>query len=262
MAIAYFHPEYMPEREHAWHLGCWLESGTEAWCVQELGTGRLMALYADKGDGLPQDERLPGHPSTVSFTALPETSTLVPESALVPGTELRHLKLVHGKVPTGLLRDEPVEAIGAHCIYLHDETAERSLTGRYPQARPVPLRSVLIRLGLEGNGSRLVLYRTRQRMDLVLADAGRLLLSNSWHATSKEDLLYYALFALEQCGMAPGQVELRTGGSHLNGAEEQLLGGYFAQMAPLRTLGGAGVEGGPGPEAHHWAALLEQYACV
>ena len=140
--------------------------------MQELGTGRLMALYADKGDGLPQDERLPVHPSTVSFTALPETSTLVPESALVPGTELRHLKLVHGKVPTGLLRDEPVEAIGAHCIYLHDETAERSLTGRYPQARPVPMRSLLIRLGLEGNGWQLVLYRTRQRMDLVLVDAG------------------------------------------------------------------------------------------
>lgn len=262
MAIAYFHPDYRPGRDHAWHLGCWLEADTEAWCVHEAGSGRLMALFADQGDGVPHDGRLPERPVSVTFTAMPETSTLVPESALVPGTELRHLKLVHGKVPTGLLRDEPVEEIGARCIYLHGEAAERLITARYPQARSVPLGSILVKMGLAATGPTLVLYRTKQRMDLVLTDNGRLLLSNTFFSTTKEDLLYYALFALEQCGQVPNATQLRIGGSHLAAAEERMLGTYFNDMLPLPTAPMEGQENGRVPEAHHWSALLEQFSCV
>ncbi|MBK8581451.1 MAG: DUF3822 family protein [Flavobacteriales bacterium] len=262
MAIAQFHPEYDAERDHAWHLSCWLEAGLEAWAVHETGTGRLMALFADKGNGLPEDARLPQRPASVTFTAMPETSTLVPESALAPGTELRHLKLVHGKVPTGLLRDEPVEQIGARCIYLHDEQAERQLTSTYPQARSVPLQTLLIKMGLSGNAPAMVLHRTKQRMDLVIGNAGKLELCNTFHATAKEDLLYYALFALEQCGMAPAATALRVGGSHLSAEDEALLSRYFKEVLPLSSGPAPTIGNVPVEEAHHWAALLEQYTCA
>lgn len=262
MAIAQFHPEYDAEREHAWHLSCWLEAGLEAWAVHETGSGRLMALYADKGEGIPEDARLPLRPASVTFTAMPETSTLVPESALAPGTELRHLKLVHGKVPTGLLRDEPVEQIGARCIYLHDEVAERTLTLRFPQARSVPLQTLLIKLGLSGSGPEMVLYRTKDRMDLVIGNAGKLELCNTFHATAKEDLLYYALFALEQCGLSPAATPLRIGGSLLVEADEALLAMYFKDVHPLSSGGVPFIGNEPVAEAHHWAALLEQYTCA
>ena len=262
MAIAHFHPDSRPEREHAWHLSWWLESGLEAWSVHEKGTGRLMALYADKGEGMPEDVRAPERPVSVSFTAMPETSTLVPESALTAGSELRHLKLVHGKVPTGLLRDEPVAQIGARCIYLHEEAAERSLTARFPQARSVPLQTLLIKMGLSGSGPEMLLYRTKDRMDLVIGNGGKLVLCNSFHATAKEDLLYYALFALEQCGMAPAATPLRVGGSHLNISDEELLGRYFKDVLSLVGGGVPTIDNIPVAEGHHWAALLEQYTCV
>ena len=100
MTVETFRPGYDPAKEHAWHLSCWLAPGLQAWCVHEKSTGRLMALAGNTGDELPMQGHLPAKPVTVSFTAMPEISTLVPESALVPGTEMKHLKLVHGTVPT------------------------------------------------------------------------------------------------------------------------------------------------------------------
>lgn len=262
MSISHFHQDYQPERDHAWHLSCWLESGLEAWSVHETGSGRLMALFADKGEGLPEEARLPERPVSVSFTAMPETSTLVPESALAPGTELRHLKLVHGKVPTGLLRDEPVAEIGARCIYLHEEAAEKALTERYPQARSLPLQTLLIKMGLAEESPALLLHRSKERMDLVLVDSGKLLLSNTYYAKAKEDLLYYALFALEQCGLTPTEARLRLGGSHLTDTEENFLAGYFKHTGPMGSDVGTMDPEMPVAGSHHWAALMEQYSCV
>ena len=140
MNAAYRTNAYDPAKERAWHLSVWMSPGWNAWCVHDKATGACVALQADKGDALPTEALLPKRPLSVSFTALPEISTLVPESALVPGSEMRFLKMVHGALPTGLLRDEPIGALGARCVYLHDEQAEHRLMMKYPNARSIPRR--------------------------------------------------------------------------------------------------------------------------
>jgi hypothetical protein len=265
MGIQVFRPEYKPARDHAWHLSFWLAPGLQAWCVHERSSGRLMALASGNDDELAAQEMIPARPASVSFTAMPEVGTLVPESALVPGTEMRHLKLVHGNVPTGLLRDEPIGVVGARCIYLHDEAAERKLLQRFPNARPLPLQGTLVghAMAHAAHGPVAVLHRSSTRLDLAIADKGKLLLSNTFHATTAEDVLYYTLFCLEQCGLGPDKTEVRAGGTHLGAGEEHLLSLYFAN-GPVPTTGSAsaGMDGLELPNAHHWTGLIEQFTCA
>ncbi|HRN37171.1 MAG TPA: DUF3822 family protein, partial [Flavobacteriales bacterium] len=183
----------------------WLAPGRQAWCVHDKANGTVVALAGDSGDALPLARQLPERPASVSFTAMPEISTLVPQSSLVPGTELQHLKLVHGTVPTGLLRDEPIGTAGAQCIYLHDETAERKLLDQFPGARSLPLQAILVNHALShsAEGAVAVLHRTATRLDAVLARGNQLLLSNTFFATTPEDVLYYALFCVKQCSLPP-----------------------------------------------------------
>lgn len=260
-----FHPRYTPGAERTWHLACWLAPGLQAWCVHERSSGLLMALVAGDGDLLPLADKLPAVPASTSFTAMPEVSTLVPQSALESGTEMQHLKLVHGTVPTGLLRDEPIGTLGAQCIYLHDELVERKLLERFPGARPLPLQATLVHHALSHatTGALAVVFRTSTRLDLVIADQGRLLLSNTFFATTPEDVLYYTLFCVKQCGLRPDGMVLRAGGTHLTATEEHVLSSYFPN-GPVPTTGSKD----PAlaelriPDAHHWTGLTEQFRCA
>ncbi|MBS1570505.1 MAG: DUF3822 family protein [Bacteroidetes bacterium] len=260
-----FRKEYDPARDHAWHLSCWLAPNLQAWCVHERSSGRLMALASGTGDELPARPMVPERPASVSFTAMPEVGALVPESTLEPGSEMHYLKLVHGSVPTGLLRDEPIGMIGAQCIYLHDEAAERNLLQRFPNARPLPLQGTLVHHALTHGpaGAVAVLHRSSTRLDIAIADKGKLLLSNTFHATVAEDVLYYTLFCLEQCGLSADKAAIRAGGTHLTAGEEHLLSLYAAKgPIPSTGAGYAALEGLELANAHHWTALIEQFTCA
>ncbi|MFT3886251.1 MAG: DUF3822 family protein [Flavobacteriales bacterium] len=259
-------PAYDPVRERAWHLSLWVAPEVSGWCVHERASGEVVALFTGKGDALPHGSAMPLRPSSVSFAVLPEISTLVPESALVPGSEMRHLKMVHGTLPTGLLRDEPIGALGARCVYLHDERTEHQLLARFPHARSLPLQAVLVQgaLARSGGGPVVVAHRTERRLDLAIARDKRLLLSNTFHAVTEEDLLYYTLFAIERCGLRPENVALRTGGPLLTDAEEALLARYVPDTAPMLDRADSRFHGlGPLPgRIHRWAALIDQFACA
>lgn len=255
---------YDARKERAWHVSALLSPETSAWCVHDVGTGACVALLAGAAGELPGAASLPVRPASVSFTALPEVSALIPESALAPGSEMAHLRSVHGHVPTGLLRDEPIGALGARCIYLHDEGAELRLMARFPSARSLPLQAVLVQTAIARSSERttLLLHRSAKRLDLALAHRQQLLLSNTFHAVSAEDVLYYTLFVLERCGHAPADVRVLTGGTHFTDTEEQLLGRYLPDLAPCITKDHPSVLGIGIERPAHWSGLLLQFACA
>ncbi|MBL8001797.1 MAG: DUF3822 family protein [Flavobacteriales bacterium] len=264
MRIAVASDHYDPERERAWHLSIWCSASVTGWAVHALDSGRCVAVHAAPGEDLPDMDRLPLRPARATFVALPEISTLVPESALTPGTEMQHLRLVHGSLPTGLLRDEPVEALGARCIYLHDEAAEHRLLKRFPAARPLSLQGLMVRNVMRhaGNGPVLLLHRTAQRVDLAVAHGGQVELSNAFHAVNGEDALYYALFALDRCGLKPADATVVIGGTHLNDTEVALLKDYLPQVKALPAAGNGVVNGLPIEHPERLAGLLDQCACA
>jgi|694.fasta_scaffold03149_11 hypothetical protein len=264
MRIALSSPSYDPAKERAWHLSIWASASVTGWAVHEQKTGRCVAVRTQPGEELPDVTQMPSRPARTTFVALPEISTLVPESALAPGTELQHLRLVHGTLPTGLLRDEPLEALGARCIYLHNEATEHRLLKRFPAARPIPLQGLMVRNALRhgADSTVLLLHRTAQRMDLALARHGQVALSNAFHAVTAEDVLYYTLFALERTGLRPEEVCLMVGGTHLESAEVNLLKDYMPEVRPALLPGDGVVNGLKLDAPERLAGLLDQCACA
>jgi hypothetical protein len=256
--------EYLPLKERAWHLSLLCAPGMNAWCVHDAETGACVALATGENAATPEAHRMPPRPASVSFTVMPEISTLVPEGVLAGGNEAAHLALVHGTLPGGTLRDEPIDALNARCIYLHDEAAERRVLKEHPAARPVSLRNVLVGSALARSvgGPTLLLHRADQRCDVVIADGTRVLLANSFFAPAATDVLYFALFAAERAGVAPTTCALLYGGWSRTTEESDLLTRYFQRCTPAieatdRNIAGLGL---PAPE--HWLALIEQAACA
>jgi|GEM_PF-552899 len=270
------HPSYDPDREQAWHLSILSGQGVSAWAVHALSDGAPVALHWAEGDnGLGSasnaggttalmDAGLPTKPRTVSFVTLPEWSTLVPEGALIPGSEPQHLALVHGGTPTGALRDEPVPSLGATCIYVHDDQAEYALLDRFPNARPLPMQALIVRAAIARCAAMplVLMHRGYDRTDVAIATDGRLLLSNSYPTRSAQDLLYFMLLAVEGCGLKPAQVDMHHSGTHLTSGERDLLHRYFQHNAPAGHSSWENLAAGSGADLDRWLGVLEQFPCV
>lgn len=265
------HPTYDPAREQAWHLSILSGEGVSAWAVHDLADGSPVALHWSENDpGIPEDmaalndAAMPSKPKSVSFVTLPEWSTLVPEAALAPGTEAEHLELVHGNIPTGALRDEPVPSLGATCVYVHDDVIECNVLDRFPNARPVPMQALLVRAAIArcGDPPLLLMHRGHERMDVAIVSDGRLLLSNSYPTRSAQDVLYFTLLAVEGCGLKPAQVDLQHSGTHLTSGERDLLQRYFHKSTPVDHESWNTLNAGADGELHRWMGALDQFPCV
>jgi Protein of unknown function (DUF3822) len=256
-------PPYDRARERAWHLSLLLSGGVEAWAVHALDDGAVVALQWSALGGVLDADELPMHPASVSFVTLPEWSTLVPEGALEPGTQATHLRAVHGGVPTGAMRDELLAAIGASCIYVHDDESERTVLDRFPHARPVPMRSLMVRSAIarSTDAAVLLLHRGHDRLEVAIAEKNRVLLSNSYPVHSSQDVLYFALLAAEGAGLSPTTASIQAGGTHLTAHESELLNHYFARTAPPLAQW-PDMKSDTNVITHRWLALLEQFACV
>lgn len=257
-------PTYDPERPRSHHLSLLVSQGLGGWAVHDLALGEVLAVGWGSDQAFLRDKDLPLHPASVSFITLPEWSTLVPEGALIPGTEARHLALVHGGLPSGAMRDEPVRSLGATCIYVHDDVLERAILERFPSARALPMQGLMVRgvLARSQEHPTALLHRSADRADVAIALKGQVLMSNTFPARTAQDLLYFSLLAFEQCGMAPGSGQLFYSGTHLSEGERNLLQRFFTQFRPAVSAWPEDLSVPDGPPADRWMALLEQFACV
>lgn len=248
---------YDPARERAYHLAILTGGGISAWVVHDKADGSPLALAWAPGKEALSDTQLPHAPASVSFIAQPEWSTLVPDGALEPGNEAAHLALVHGRTPHGDLRDEPIAAVGATCIYTQDTDATRAVLQRYPHARPMAMQALLVRgaLARSKEGPVVLVHRGAERTDVAVADEGRLLLSNSFPVHTAHDLLYFVLNAAERTGVIPAQATILPCGTHITADECRLLERYFARTGTLTGMADL-------PSSGRWMAALEQFACV
>lgn len=256
--------QYDPDRERAYHASILIGQGVSVCAVHALATAEPQALlWASNTDVLAHPE-LPKHPRSVTFVSLPEWSTLVPDGALQPESGPQHLALVHGSMPGGQVRDEPVRTLGATCLYVNDDVHEKMVLERFPNARALPLQAVLVR-GAQmraARGTTILLHRGSERADIAVAQGQRVLLSNSYPARTAEDLLYFCLLATEQCGLRSDTVAVRMGGTHLSQKERDLLGRYFNDHAPAVLQEWSGLPTVAEQPLDRWLAALDQFACV
>lgn len=172
------------------------------------------------------------------------------------------LELVHGPLPTGEPREEPVAELSARCLYLPGETATRTTLADHPEAQPLPLQALLVRAALARATTQplLLLHRDDRRVDLVVVRDGHVLLSNAFHAPDVTDVLYFALLAAERTGNTPHSTRLLLAGPRLAADERTLLHTYFGTCTPAP----------PGPAtpalgvamSERWLAVFDQWACA
>ncbi|MDX9750403.1 MAG: DUF3822 family protein [Flavobacteriales bacterium] len=255
--------DYDPGLARRYHLSVLVEHGLSAWCAHDLASGALRALYWCEGDAL-ASALLPARPQSVSFVALPEWNTLVPDGALAPGAEARHLALVHGGLPSGAMRNEPVGHLGATCLYVHDDRLEHRVLDRFPNARPLPMGVLMVQAArrLATDRPLLLLHRGGDRLDVAVQHDGALQLCNTFPVQGAEDVLYFALLACDRTGHAPADTAFHLCGTHLTASERSLVGRYFGLPVPATGHAWADVSEGRTTASDHWLALTEQFACV
>lgn len=254
---------YAPDQERTYHLGVVIGPETSAWVARDDRNAQVVALAWAPGAEALRHADLPKHPRSVTYVSLPQWSTLVPDGALEAGTTIDHLKLVHGRLPSTTVREEPVETLGAQCLYVSEAGHERIVLDRYAFARSLPLQAVLVHSARtrSGNGPVLLIHRGAERLDVAIAERGALLLSSSYPARTAADVLYFCLLATERTGQKPATISLRIGGTHITHADRDLLGRYFPDAAPARPS----LQTAPLPdsiEADRWLAAFEQSVCV
>lgn len=255
---------FAPQREREHHLGILIGQGLSAWVAHDMKTLKPVAMgWGPNADAL-RSLDLPQLPRMVTYVSLPEWSTLVPDGALDPAAATDHLALVHGRLPSHAVRDEPVDTLGANCIYVHDELNESLVLARFPSARSLPLQALLVR-GAQARSTTvpvLLIHRGHDRVDIAVARGQQVLLSSSYPARTPEDLLYFCLLAAERCGLKTDALALRSGGTHLTTNERELLTRYFIDHTSAIAHPWPGSQSTEAPASDNWFAAFEQFACV
>ena len=75
-----------------------------------------------------------------------------------------------------------------------------------------------------------MLHRVDDRLDMALIGDSGPVLCNYFHTRTPEDVLYYALFGLEQCGVEKEMVDCFSAGPGMSVDHTKLLSEYFPHM--------------------------------
>ncbi|MEO8069370.1 MAG: DUF3822 family protein [Flavobacteriales bacterium] len=244
---------------HAMHVSLLQGPAFAAWCAHERSTGSVVALRAVHSSELPPLSGSLADPGSASSIVLPEWSVLVPDGALLEGTEAVHLRAAFGHEPLGVLRRDPVEALAAQSIHVHEPGAESQAMAQMPLARPLALQALLVRAAMSRRAERdvLLLHLGTDRMDVVLATHGSIALSNGFPVRTPEDALYFALLATERTKHQPQDLQVLFCGPQAHDNVIALLERYFEHCAPAEPQMPLAIE-----RPERWLALTEQFACV
>ena len=253
---------YVPASERAYHVGILFAPGHAAWVVHDVNSGSPVAMAWGTDEGVLRHADLPRDPRAVSYVALPEWSTMIPTGALDPAHAEAHLALVHGALRGSPLRHEHVAVLGAECLYRSEDAHTARVLERFPNARSIPLQSMLARIACDRSVGRdhMLLHRDVGRVDIAVAKDRRLSLSSSFPARTAEDVLYFALLAAERTGCDPRTMHVDSGGSESTADERALLDRYFMHHGTASRWPGVTL---PGQErVERFFAAFEQFACV
>ncbi|MBL56603.1 MAG: hypothetical protein CMP61_05400 [Flavobacteriales bacterium] len=138
----------------------------------------------------------------------------------------------------------------------------------FPNAKITHEISVLIQSVLRDFHSlsedRLLLNISNNYLDVIQLKKGKLNFVNSFLYNSKEDLLYYTLYACEQLGIDPHEIETFMLGEIQKGSEEHLLLFQYIKNIHFGSRNkniklASGLNGLPN---HYFYSLFNQHLCV
>ena len=169
------------------------------------------------------DDILKAEFSSQSLAFVNFPSTLVPES-LYKKEEAETLLSFNTKVTGKVLADNIVSQ-KAYLIYSVPESILGIVSTFFPKAKYKAQESILIQQysQLNTENTKTYLYLNEQKLGITIFDSDKLIFNNSFKYTSKEDLLYYLLFSLEQLNLSPNSIDVTVFGSIEDSDEHFIL---------------------------------------
>jgi hypothetical protein len=195
------------------------------------------AFYTEISRLISEEEALKKkYPSVVIGLDTP-MHTLVPAPLYDSGQSNKYLEFNFGVSGNSQVSSDRLEEIDAYNVYaiprglldvVHVNYREAALFHR----TSATIRSIYNHQKINPKPAGLFLNVREQFIDLISIEGGRLAYFNSFSCTSKEDMLYYTLYALEQLNMRPDTVQLIISGIIDNGSEShQLLEQYIHEVS-------------------------------
>jgi hypothetical protein len=236
-------PGYDPGRIRSYHTALLISERLCGKAVLDLNTNELLSLVirftVDDFESalrfLATHRFNPQKPALVTAISIPDQSAMVPEILASDKEGIANLELLHGNLLDGSLRDRHLEESGARFYFTNDRNMERAILRSWPTTMLYPLSMALTRSALarvRSKGRTALLHVLGDRLDLVIVDASGPVLCNNFMVISPEDVLYYALFAVEQTETDPQTLEIYHSGPDCTNRIRDLLQEYFQITRP------------------------------
>ena len=163
--------------------------------------------------------------------------TLVPAPLFDSEQSKRYLEFNFGMTGDGQVSADRIEEIDAYNVYAIPQGLLDVVRVNYREAALFHRTSAMIRAiynhqKVNPAPAAIFLNVREQFIDLTSIESDRLAYFNSYSCASKEDMLYYTLYAIEQLNLRPDSVQLFISGLIDNGSEShRLLEQYIREVS-------------------------------
>ena len=247
-----------------YHLSVQISDSHLSYCIIESGSNTLELFKhfnsSDLISLLNANEVLKSTFKSTSVNFVNFPSTIIPERVFSKDIAKEILEL-NSEIFDLILIDK-LNSLDAYLAYSIPTEINEIVNTFFPDANKKAQQSVLIDSfsNEENTETNAYLNLTNNIVDITIFKRGKLLFNNSFKFTTKEDLLYFTLFAFEQLKIETEKVEVQLYGDITKGDEYfNLLYEYIRNTslgkAPNKIKIPAGFEG---LEAHKHFSLLAQ----
>ena len=167
--------------------------------------------------------------SSVSFTNFP--CILVPNELFKEENAKKILELTSDIYD--IIKSDPIAEIDTHLVYTISNVINDIVFTFFPNAKQKAQQSILIeQFGkFDNNKDNAYLYISENILNITAFKNGKLLFNNAFSFDTKEDILYFTLFAFEHLNLDTETVNIKLYGKIIKGDENhQLLYEYIRNI--------------------------------
>jgi hypothetical protein len=202
------------------------------------------------------------------FSYVGEQSSLIPEMLFNAASKNKYFELVYTKAEDYEVEFDKVHSLDSFNIYAIPIEILKALKEKYPKFYLFHHKSVLLEnLSIENKFSEknnAYVHIHANFFDLAIFSKSKLIFSNTFTFDTKEDIMYYSLFAMEQIGLKPIDSFLYFSGKHIESKTIKTFSKKFFQLTkhkPERFLLGE-FDKAENFKPDEYLTLLRLYLCA
>lgn len=256
-----------------YHLSIQVGEGAFAWCLLDVKQNKFVAFEVDvlaNPLGLPDElKKAPwfSRLSSVSLAVVSDKFTLVPDSLYNEKDKTSYGRFNFDRHIDDELAAVKLRSAACYVVFALNKQMGQVYKNFFPAIKLLhccmPFIESALLAGKAGEAEKVFVNIRRKSFELVVTRANALMFYNTFAYTTKEDVIYYLLFTLEQLKLNPETAMLQLCGSiEKNDALYAGIHKYVRNVGFVRRQGGADYSyrfSEVGEHAFH--SLFSQHLC-